>query len=811
MFLKAALAPVFFLFSIVSFAQAPGKITGRILDAQSRQPIEYATITALKEADSTLAGGQISGVDGRFDVAVPFGKFIVRVELMTFKAQYFTALVTPATASIDLGDIKLEPSAEQLQAVEIEGERSQVQLALDKKVFNVERDLSAAGGSALDALENVPSVTVDMDGNVSLRGSQAVRILIDGRPSSLTGISGSDALRSLPANSIESIEIITNPSARYEAEGMAGIINIVMKKQKRQGVNGLFSVGTGYPHNHSASMNLNLGLKKVNFFGNYSGSFNASPGFGLHHRETITNGDTAVFDTENTFDWGGMHHHARAGADWTISPKNTITASAGVAIGTRKNPRTTEYKFYDSTGSLMTHYDRITAQPELKPSLNNDVSLAFKRLLNGKDHAFSADISYSQGDQEEINEITENYYVLDYSDATIPSTVQRSASTDNQNQLTGRADYTRPLGKSSKLETGYRGGVKHVDRRYTLEDVDDSTDSWVVDPSQSNHFIYDEAIHAGYVIYGTKAGKMSYQLGVRVENTNVTGALVETDEHFTKIYTHLFPSAHISREMGKGHRLQLSYSRRINRPSFWNLNPFMSHSDPYNIWAGNPNLNPELTHSLELGDIWYGKTTSASATIYFRHTDSVITRLRILDEEGRATTMPFNLNQEDAVGLEFTLGTSIFKWWKINGSANYFHKMVDGVNLDTSYTTNYRSYSARINSITDLWKGSSLQLMFNYRGPERWLQGIRYSMIFFDVGLKQDVLKSKGTLTLKVIDPLNTRSFRFLTEGPDYTISSRFRRHSRGFVLNFTYKLNNFRMRERERNGGEYQMEEMGF
>jgi outer membrane receptor protein involved in Fe transport len=236
----------------------------------------------------------------------------------------------------------------------------------------------------------------------------------------------------------------------------------------------------------------------------------------------------------------------------------------------------------------------------------------------------------------------------------------------------------------------------------------------------------------------------------------------------------------------------------------------MSHADPYNIWAGNPNLNPELTHSIELGDIWYGQATSLSGTIYYRHTDSVITRIRTIDQEGVAKTIPRNLNTSDAIGLEFTFGTSLAKWWKVNGSANYYHQTTDGTNLDSSYTASFFSYSARLMSLVNLWKGSTLQVMANYRGPEESPQGVRLAMVFFDIGLKQDVLKSKGTLTLKAVDPFNTHKFRFRTVGDNYTIDSQFQRHARGFVLNFTYKLNNFRQRERQ-NGDQYQMEEIGF
>jgi outer membrane receptor protein involved in Fe transport len=784
-----------------------GSITGIVLDDDAR-PVEYATVSLFRMRDSTLTNGAITDETGKFKIDTKAGKYFMKIEFIAFTPKILTNVkVHPSNLEVDLKTVSIARRVSELGEVEITAEKSQVEVGLDKKVFNVQKDLSNVGGTASEVLENVPSVIVDVDGNISLRGSENVRILIDGKPSGLMGISPAKALEQIPANTIESIEIVTNPSARYDAEGIAGIINIILKKDRAPGFNGLANLTTGYPHRHNANFSFNHKQDKVNLFGTAGIRYRERPGSVIYHRETTVNDTVTTLDQDGYFTRGGLSYNARLGADFYLNKKNTITISGSFSPSAGSNERNTDYSTSDYASVPKQLSNRTTIDNDVETSL--DLNFSYEKKFKKKGRKLTADARYSVGVEDGHMEMMEEYELFDYAADLSNPLEQQTNDTKKQTNAVAQADYIHLIKKDEKLEFGYKSGLQIRDLEYVVEELNDSSDTWFNLSNVSNHFNYDEQVHAGYGIYSNKLKNFSYQLGVRAEQTYVKSTLKETAEIYKKEYLNLFPSIHLSQKLKKDNGLQLSFSRRIRRPRARNLNPFNGYADPLNLWIGNPNLNPELTNSYEFGHMKYWDKSFLGTTLYYRRTDSVISRIRTIDTNGVSTTLPQNLSKRDDFGVEITFAKDITKKWKVNGSFNYFRSILDGGNLDASYASDAFSYTGRLNSTIKFLKGFQFQAMVNYRGPRQTAQGERRAMYFFDIGLKKDILRNRGTLNLKLSDVLNSRQYVMETYGPNFFIETKYRHSSRVFFLNLTYKINHYKAK-RQRNGSGYDMEDMG-
>ena len=786
-----------------------GTISGVVMDETEANILQYATVSLMRKRDSMLVTGSITDTDGKFKLSAPAGRYFLKLEYISCHPKIIDPIrLGRNNLSMDLGSLSLQQNTSMLKEVEVTAEKSRLEIGLDKKIFNVGKDLSNIGGSATEALENIPSVIVDMEGNISLRGSDNVRILIDGKPSGLMGISPATALEQIPANTIERIEVITNPSVRYDAEGMAGIINIVLNKQKKAGLNALGTVTVSYPQRHSATVSFNSRSKKINIFGTAGANYRESPGLVNYNRETYLNDSTYFLDQEGNFVRGGSSYHAKIGMDYFLNDKTSLTLSSGISPSTHSNTRNTDYYGYNMAGNISDDYFRETKETE--SALSMDHTASFTKEFNQKKQVLKADINYSKGEGNGTMDMTETYDIKDYSTYDNDELMQRTNDLQEQENLTFQTDYAHPMGKAGIIELGLKSSLRRIDLDYDVEELDDLSNEWINLSRVSNHFKYNEAIHAAYGLMGNQHGTFQYQVGIRVEQTLVSSLLEDTGEKNDKNYIHAFPSLHLSNEFGGGNEVQLSYSKRIKRPSYRNLNPFNSYADPLNLWIGNPELNPELTHSMELTHIKYWKRSFISSGIYYRHTDSVMQRIRKLDSMGISTTRPENLSQSHSYGIELSFSQQLFQWWKINGSFNYFRRITDGRNLDEMYRSDAYSWSGRVNSQMTFWKDLQLQWMFNYRGPRETTQGTRSAMYFFDVGIKKEVFDQKGSVSLKVRDVFNSRIYDMETFGPNFYIHSQYQRSPRMVFASFSYKVNDYRSRKKRQRGQNYEMEDMG-
>ncbi len=772
-------------------------VKGKVVDGNVGSPLEFATLTFFSKRDSSIKGGGITDLDGAFNLETPPGTF-VKVEFIGFETRTMDIPFERGKMEIDLGAIPLVADAAVLNEVEVVAEKSTMQISLDKKVFNVGKDLSSRGGSAEDILDNVPSVEVDVEGNVTLRGSSGVRIFIDGKPSGLVGNGNTNGLRAIPANLIEKVEVITNPSARYEAEGTAGIINIVLKKDRKKGINGSFDLTLGIPETYGAAINMNFRRNKFNFFLNYGLQYRTSFGGGFTDLTTF-NGDTTYLSNQTRdFNRSGINNNIRFGADYYFSEKSTLTTGMTYRFGEDNNDNEVIYRdLVNNTPLGIT----VRKDDEFEDESNLEYFVTHTQKFKGKGHELVTDIRFSDNTEVESSDFTETYFDADLNPTGIANLLQRSRNDEGNQQLQIQVDYVKPLGgRDQKFETGIRSSLRDIRNDYLVEEFDDV--NWKSLEGLSNDFIYDENIHSLYAIYGNKVKKFSYQVGVRGELTDLYTELEQTNEVNDTMYAGLFPSVFLGYEAGGQNSFQISYSRRLRRPRFWDLNPFFTFSDARNFFSGNPNLGPENTDSYELSHIKYWGKASLTTSIYYRHSTDVIQRITFVNPDGTSITQPQNLSTQDNFGLEFTYNIQPYKWWRLSGNFNFFRSITDGGNLGDSFEADTYSWFTRMTSRQTLWKDLDIQLRGNYRAPRETTQGRAKGIASLDIAMSKDLFKKNGTITFSVRDVFNSRKRAFITEGPNFFREGEFQWRARTAMLTLSYRLNQKKQRGGGRRGG---------
>lgn len=773
------------------FAQSAGKflVKGKVMDAQTNTALSYATIRIFKSADSTLVTGAISNDQGLFSIETAAGRYYAIIEFIGYKALKTDAFSLSKEQPIhDLGVIKVATSSKTLDEVVVQAEKSSMELSLDKKIFNVGKDLANAGGTATDILSNIPSVSVDTEGNVKLRGSENVRILIDGKPSGLVSFKGGAGLQQLQGNQIEKVEIITNPSARYEAEGMAGIINIVLKKERKQGFNGSFEVVTGYQPNYGVAANINYRKNKINFFLNYGIAYRVPISAGKLYQEVYGKDTTLLLQQTSNGKVKTIANTIRGGLDYFFNEQNILTASYQFRRTDVKRITDFTYKDYINTlSNLKTNTDRQQVELEAEPY--SEYALTYKKTYAKKGKELIADLRFLSYWERSDQTFTQNSFFANGTPNTANTKLQKSLNDEYENQYLAQLDYVNPIGKEGKFEMGLRSSFRDMVNDYIVTERN-ASGVFVTLPGLDNYFIYKEYIHAAYGIIGNKAKNFSYQFGVRAEATDVTTILQETNQKNPRNYTNLFPSAHFTYKLGKENDIQLSYSRRVRRPTYNDLSPYVTFSDQRNFFSGNPDLNPEFTNSFDFGHVKYFENGSITSSVYYRHTTDKVIRIRRVDAQGFSNTRPENLATEDAYGAEFTSTYALKKWWKLDFNINFFRAITDGSNLDASWKSDTYSWFARQTSRFTLAANTDVQLRANYEAPQLLPQGSRKARFYMDLSFSKDILQSKGTLTLNVTDVLNTRYIRTITEGSNFYSDGTFGMKARQINLTVSYRLN---------------------
>ncbi len=782
-----------------------GRISGTIIDSASNKPIEYATIVVFRGSDSTYSTGITSNDKGRFLLdKVPFGKLKVKVSFMGYENKIVDKIILDEKNSLkDLGTIKLSQKALDLEGVEVTAQRSLIEFNIDKTVVNVDKTLPSAGGSALDVLRNTPSVNVDADGNISLRGNSNINILIDGKPSSMAN---SQMLEQLPAGSLDKIELVTNPSAKYDAEGTAGIINIVLKKNKEKNINGLISANVGTKDNYNGSLSLNYKSDKLNLFSNYDNRFIRREGNGSAQRENYLQSGNTFYDQTMAMRFNGAWHNFKGGFDYSFDDKNSLSSSILYNGGKRNFKGRIILNDMNADRSIK-QITRTSNDGEVNGH-SLDYTLNYKRLFEKPGNELTADFFVSSsGHEDALSRITGNLD-SDMNPAGDPFNEQNTL-TDNQNLYASfTSDYVLPFSETNKFEAGYKGTLRDRNLDYSVDNLIEG--NWVNDLNLSNEFNYKEQIHAAYAMYTGKVEKFKYQLGLRSENT-ITNANQKTlNEIHKENYLDFFPTLNLSREIFKGDEMKISYSRRINRPMIFFINPFVRFIDPTFAQKGNPNLKPEYIDSYEFANSFFHKQSSLITTLFYRETKDNFTFLAELKDDGVTYATFQNLGKRISYGLEVNAGHQIFKWWNLNANYSYFNSEIKGEYSGADETSPLNSYTVRLSSSMNLWWGISFQFNGNYSSPTIEAQGRTDEFFYTDAAIRKDFLNKKLNVSLRISDALNSMKFKSRINGENFRIINEQNPNNQIVTLSLTYTINNFkRTRERRDDGGGREYENM--
>ncbi len=694
---------------------------------------------------------------------------------------------------VDMGTITLAPNATVMEAVEIEGERMEMELSLDKRVFNVAQNSTLKGGTALNVLENLPSVEVDVEGNVSLRGSGNVRILIDGRPSGLAGLGSTEALRLLQSDLVERVEVITNPSARYEAEGEAGIINIILRKDKQRGLNGSVDLTAGWNPNFGAAINLNRRGKNVNYFGSYGIRYRNNPGQGYFFQNNLDESGVLESSLERTREqWrGGLNNTVRGGVDIYFNDKNTLTVSGLARIGDDRNEVDLTYEDFDRFGNSFAFTTREEIENETDE--NYELSASYEKKFNKKGHVWTADARWILSDELEQADQVEQLQ-----GSSGPPTVQRTDNLEKEENFLFQTDYIHPFAEKFQFELGSRITLRMIDNDYMVEQQNEAG-VFEVFEGFDDRLRYQEDIYAFYGVLGMKGKPFSWQLGVRAEYTDIAVTSESAQTNIQKDYLNFFPSLSVSYEVAEGNTVQLSYSRRLSRPRFRLLLPFSNFTDARNLYFGNPDLNPEYTDSFEASYLTYWNSGSFLGSVYYRYRTGVIERVITVDENNISRLFPVNLSIQDAYGIEFSFSQDITSWWKMSTNFNFYRAVTTGSFEGINLSNDAWAWTNNLGSKLSIPKLFDMQINYLYRSPRITAQGRRRSISVINIGASKEILKGRGSLTLSVRDLLNSRIRIVELEQENFNRYDEFQWRAGSASLTFNYRLNREEVRQERR------------
>ncbi len=784
-----------------------GVLTGKVIDAEKDKPLEFTSVAVFSSADSSMADGGITGPEGSFRLTgLPFGEYYLIANFMGYEKKVINnIIIQPEERLVDLGELELREAVQQIEEVEIVADQAHVEYKIDRKVINVSQDINASTGTAADVLQNTPSVTVDIEGNVSLRGSENFTVLIDGKP---TALSGSEALQQIPASAIRNIEIITNPSAKYDPDGMAGIINIVSKRNALRGLSGIFNATLGTNDKYSGDFLLNYRTDRFTVYGgmnysdrNYWGTVNSERKF-----LTDTVNYVMVDGTRNR-NRGGLE--LKGGIDYNINDKNILSFSAETGNSNFGFGGVQEMREYDEVLS----YDNYFLSDNFNDFSREyvDLNLSYTRKFEEEGHELVAMTYFSNQLGEDGNIQTEypaneNFEIeQDFSPERI-----RTGEEGDEQELRIEIDYTLPLGEQGKFEAGYQTRIDQESERYLFEEFDPDFNSWTLNEEYTNGNDFFRNIQAVYSTYGNQLGQFKYQLGLRGEYTDRIIVSEQGGEESRINRFDLFPTLHISRSFKNDHQLMLSYSRRIDRPRGWYLEPFTNFMNSNTLRRGNPDLEPEYVNSFELGyQKSFGRSFIAFET-YFKNTVNKIERIITpYDVANNTILMSFdNISDDYSLGSELMLNFASLKWLELNASATIYRYWIEGEIEGEPIDARSNNWNTRLNATFNITSKTRLQLTGFYNGPSVTAQGKRGEFYYSSLALRQDFLDRKLSATLQVRDLFGTMGYEFTSNGQNFESFVRFSSEPQVVMLSLSYKLNNFSQRRGERRGGN-DMEQM--
>lgn len=776
-----------------------GNISGMINDSTTNGAIEYATVGIYRVADSVLVNGTVTDVSGKFEIrGVPNGNYYVEASFIGYVKRRVPIIINGQTNSRNLGAIFLHPNITQIADVQVVAQSQRVEYKIDKKVVNVSQDISAAGGTLVNVLENTPSVQVDVEGNVTLRGSGNFQLLIDGKPSV---IQGSEGLQQIPASAVQNLEIITSPSAKYDPDGDAGIINVIMKKQKNTGMGGIVNASIGTRNKYTSDFLLNFRKKRLNYFvgAEYANQKNYNNG---ESERRMYNGDSTTYQfttMEGVFARKSLN--LKSGFDYSLTDNSTLSLSAAYNNRSFNRDFLSKNHWYSDPFARDSFY--VENQVSDDKSNHYNLNLDFQKNYDDKGHMLQASMYYSAGDGDETEEdvvrSTDNSYNLTGNEPA------RTRSRIGEFESTVRAelDYTRPVG-TGKLELGLQSRWDKSSGDYIFEDYNPLGSEWLPNDSISNSMKYLDALQSGYGTFNGKLGKIEYQTGIRVEYDNRTLTQLTSSESFKYEKFHFFPSFYLIRKLSDAHQLQFTYSRRVDRPDERDMNPFIEYRGSNSVSYGNPGLRPQFTNGFEFNYQYTFKKGFVSLETYYRTTNDIITRINGTQMlNGRQVFFNTNINadKDQSLGIELMTNMELKKWWQLNLTGNLFRYQLDGQVDGIAVTSVSTTWRTNFNTTFMVKNNTRLQLTGFYNGPSSTLQGKRDGFFVANVALRQDFLKKQLTISLNARDIFATGRFAFVSEGDAFYTRNKNWREAPVVTLNLTYRINNYKQAGRRQEG----------
>jgi len=737
----------FCIFSVTTiFGQNKNvSIIGKVLEHLSNKPVEFATILLIESDTKKAIAGTTTADDGSFQIETEALNFYVEISFIGYQKRIIKEFQI-ANSEIQLGNIILMEDLEQLNEVVLQAEVSKTEFKLDKRIFNIGKDLSSTGASALEVLNNVPSVNVNIEGQISLRGTQGVQILINGKPSVIASDEG-NALGTITADMIDRIEVITNPSAKYDAEGTSGIINIVLKKEERRGLNGSASLNFGTPTNNSFGLSLNKRTEKFNLFSQLGIGYRKLPS----DRESINTDlvNNTTLKTRGTEYRNEKYYNLILGTDYHINDNNVLTLSGNFAYEIEEQPSRTRFNFIDNTGVSNSTWKRTEETEATNPKWQYE--LQYKKDFDDvEDHMllFSALGRFFGKDQSS-----------DFEDVTISGSNidnnQKTRTEFKEANYTFKLDYTKPYSEKFTIETGAQYVLNNVSNDYEVLNL--LGNEFVGDPNLTNVFEFDQNVLGLYCTAAYEGDKWGIKIGLRLENTDLKTLLINTDEKNNQNYSNLFPSFHTSYKISDNYSLQAGYSRRVYRPRLWDLNPFFNIRNNFNIRTGNPDLRPEFTDSYEITNIYNLGKASLNFGVYYRYTTDAIERRISTFANNVNTYKPLNIGTTDAIGVEINAKYPVANWLTFNGDLNYNTFNRKGTYNDNSIDFNADQWTGKLSSKFKLPAQIDFEVTGNYQSSIKTIQGKNAENIFADLGLRKKIIKGKGIINLSIRDVFASR------------------------------------------------------
>lgn len=812
-----------------------GRFYGKVIDAESNKPVEAASVqlflnkfdTITRKRKDTLISGMLTARNGEFALEnLPIsGNYKLVITGIGYK-QYENKVafnmrmgggndMSSALGGMDkdLGNIKLDADAQVLESVTVTGAKPMMQMGIDRKIFNVDKSITSAGGSAIDVMRNVPALNVDIDGNVTLRNT-APQIFVDGRPTTLT-------LEQIPADAIESVELITNPSAKFDASGgQSGILNIVLKKQRKTGYNGGLRAGIDSRARFNVGGDINVRQGKVNFFANGMYNQRKSLGWGETNRLNLLDEPNTTIFQKNDNENSGAFAFGRFGLDFFLNNRNTISVAQTFVRGNFDfdNQNRTFTDTLSNNSGFETGYRNTLGENEFR---NAGTMLSYKKLFTKPGREWTADVNFNKSRHNSNQDIRyRSFYDMNQTNPKSAESLQEILGTGNNSFLIAQTDYVSPVNENIKIEAGLRAQIR------TFESSQINYINDILLPSISNNFEYTDYVYAAYGVFSQKVkDKFNYQLGLRAESSSYSGEQIGKQNFKQEFPISFFPSVFLTRNLKNKQDIQLNYTRKINRPNFFQLMPNTDFSDPLNYQTGNPDLKPEFTNSLELGyQKFYGeKNNSILATVFGKYTTDLITRYQNWQELGTSGDSAFvstyvNASTAYAGGLELVFRNTITKWWEVNLNTNVYYSKINGSNIIKSLDNERTSSFTKLNNTFRFGKGWSVQLSGEYQtksalpvstsnsgggggrgggwmmGPSSTSQGYIAANYGVDFGIRKDFKIKTNTLTasLNVNDIFRTRKYSVHSESVGFVQDDWRRRDAQIVRLNLSYRFGKF-------------------